>query len=174
VNFAHARYTASVSLESLNVVRLQHRFGVATVGQVVIAVWEDESVPTMAMFRELLGIVQHLRQGAMQTELIMLSVVAERAGVPAPALRKVSAEGLLLSDLFVVVHEGGSIRAALVRALCLTSVLTMTTKGNLQISASVSEAAALVSRCAVSKQVHAGVLDACVRELRNRMFVHED
>ena len=163
-----------MSLENLNVLRLQHRYGVATVGQVLLAVWEDESVPTMAMFQDLLEVVQGLRRTTLARELITLSIVAERAGVPEPALRKVAAEGVLLSDLFVVVHEGSGFRAALVRAIVSTGILTIRFDANVQIAASVREAAALVARCAVSQRVDASALDACVHELRNRMLAHED
>ncbi len=163
-----------MSLENLNVLRLQHRYGVATVGQVLVAVWEDESVPTMAMFQDLLEVVQGLRRSTLARELITLSIVAERAGVPEPALRKVAAEGVLLSDLFVVVHEGSGFRAALVRAIVSTGILTIRFDANVQIAASVREAAALVARCAVSQRVDASVLDACVHELRKRMLAHED
>lgn len=172
--FAQARYTGAVSLESLNVLRLQHRYGVATVGQVLVAVWEDESVPTMAMFQDLLEVVQGLRRTTLARELITLSIVAERAGVPEPELRKVAVEGVLLSDLFVVVHEGGGIRAAMVRAIVSTGILAIRFDANVQVAASVHEAAALVARCAVSQRVDAGVLDACVHELRKRMLAHED
>ena len=173
MNFAKARYTDAVSPANLGVVHLQHRYGVAIVGQVVIAVWEDESVPTLEMFRELVDTVQRLRRGPLQNELIILCIVAERAGVPEPALRKIGAEGLLLSDLFVVVHEGGGFRAALVRAIFSTGALTMRARSNLQITANVAEAAALIARCAVSRRVDASVLDACVRELRSLMFLQD-
>jgi hypothetical protein len=158
-----------VTPQTLDLLRVERRYGVATVGQVLVAVWEDESIPTMAMFEDLLELIRKLRRESLARELITLCIVAERAVVPEPALRRIGAQGFLLSDLFVVVHEGSGFRATMVRALFTTGVLAMSAKANLQITADVDEASALIARCACSAPVKASVLASNVRELRERM-----
>lgn len=156
-------------MEKLEVLRLERRYGVASLGQVLVAVWEDESIPTLPMFRDLVTLMSTLRGGELARELITLCVVAERAEVPAPSLRRVAVEGLLLSDLFVVVHEGSGFRAAMVRAMFTTGTLSVRSKTNVQITADITQASTLVARCACSRPVDAALLASSVQALRLRM-----
>ena len=137
-----------------------HAVGIS--GTTVIQVWESTG-PDATRMRRILDVLTRLRSTGRHVQ--MLACIAETSPMPDAAARKIAASFPEYFDYYVGVHEGTSIRGALVRAVLLGTAMVSRVRARYEIFSTVDDGVrGLVAHGAND----ASELRRCVCELRER------